>query len=370
MRERDFDAWDTLNLRFFRRSDSTAPLPLHVSIISAAGRKDSATVRRLADIALRHGRYTGFLPRELARSLSEAELAGPLGRRMTESDRPRGFRLDGHLMLAEIAAGEGRFGSVRTHLDAAMELDPLRARLLRGAIATLPFARASRNEVLEVERELTQWNAAEAVGTESPSPTSLLFPHMRLYLLGLLRSQLGDSLGALEHAQRLEALAVPGWLVSTRDALARTVRADVAWRGGRPADAVRLLEPVRGQVPLDVLPGGNVPRLGDHILSQEHARFVRADALVQLGQSDEATRWLTHSFVLAPGEFMYRAPVELRLAQIHDRTDRVRAAAHYQRFVSLWQRADAALQPLVTDVRRRLGGSSDELDGKLGREPR
>ena len=327
MRERDFDGWEALNLRFARRSDSAATLPLFAAIISAAGRKDSTTARRLADEAMRRDDFAGgYLPRELVRALSETELASSLARRATAPDRPRDVRADGHLLLAEIAAGQGRFDSARTHLDAAMQFDPLRARLLRAAIATLPFARASRDEVLEVERQLTRWNAAEPVGTESPSPTSLLFPHMRQYLLALLRSQLGDTARAFEHARQLEALPVPGWLASTRDALVRTVRADVAWRGGRPADAVRLLEPVRGEVPLDVLPGGNVPRLGDHILSQEHARFIRADALMQLGETEEALRWLTHSFVLAPGEFMYRAPVELRLAQIHDRAGRDVAA--------------------------------------------
>jgi DNA-binding SARP family transcriptional activator/tetratricopeptide (TPR) repeat protein len=51
----------------------------------------------------------------------------------------------------------------------------------------------------------------------------------------------------------------------------------------------------------------------------------------------------------------WRAPVLERLGQLHEtRGDRARAAAHYRRFVELWQDADPDLQPRVREARRRL----------------
>ena len=58
-----------------------------------------------------------------------------------------------------------------------------------------------------------------------------------------------------------------GWLALVWDALARTVRDDVAWRQVRPREVLTLLEPVGGEVPLDVLPSGNTPRPGDHLVA-------------------------------------------------------------------------------------------------------
>jgi len=54
------------------------------------------------------------------------------------------------------------------------------------------------------------------------------------------------------------------------------------------------------------------------------------------------------------------APIAKRLGELYDaKGDRVRAAAYYQKFVSLWAGADAELQPKVDRVRERLAQLRD-----------
>jgi hypothetical protein len=44
-----------------------------------------------------------------------------------------------------------------------------------------------------------------------------------------------------------------------------------------------------------------------------------------------------------------------RLGELYEvRDDREAAAKYYRRFITLWQGADTALQPVVKDVRQRL----------------
>lgn len=360
MRERDFESWEALNLRFFRRQRADAALPRFASLITAAGRGDSATLERLVREEEENPTAGGYLPRELLRALAATDVAERIARRYTAPDLPPEVRADAHLLLAESALGQGQWTAAVAHLDSVGRLDLLRARLFRGAAATLPFASWRRSELEAVERELAGWDPESELGTRVTGPVLALLPHIRLYLLGLLRSKLDDAPAALMRAEELDALPTAEWLLPVRDALARTVRADVAWRRGDAAQVLALLDSVRGVVPVDVVPGGNVPRLGDHLLSQEHARFLRAGALVQVGERDEAARWLERSFVLAPGEFIYRAPIALRLAWMHDRAGRrAQALARYGEVIELWSGAEEELRARVMDARRRVA----QLDG-------
>lgn len=360
MRERDYAGWESLNQRFFRRSDPDAGQPRFVSIIAAAGRGDSATLERLLRDEEKTPDANGYLPRELLRALGATDVAERIARRYAAPDHPRDIRADAHMVLAESALGQGRWTVALAQLDSLAVFDDLRARLLRGAFATMPFAPWPRRDLDAIERELVEWDPRSELGAHATGPTLALFPHIRLYLLGLLRSRLRDERAAAAYADSLDSLPTAAWLLPVREALARIVRADIAARRGDAVRVLELLEPVRGEVPIDVVPGGNVPRLGDHVLSQEHARFLRAEALTEVGRLDEASRWLENSFVLAPGEFIYRAPVALRLARIHDRAGRSeRARARFGEVIELWSEAEGELRTDVEHARRRVA----ELDG-------
>jgi tetratricopeptide (TPR) repeat protein len=131
-------------------------------------------------------------------------------------------------------------------------------------------------------------------------------------------------------------------------------------RKGRATEALRLLDQVQGEVPLELVylkPFVTVREYG-----QEHARYIRAEALLALRRYDEALRWFETSFQGSPAELVYLAPSHLRRAQIFEsRGEREKAAAHYRAFLSLWREADPSLRATVTEANGRLarlaGGS-------------
>ena len=117
--------------------------------------------------------------------------------------------------------------------------------------------------------------------------------------------------------------------------LVATVRADVAMRRGRPAEALQLLSRANGNVPLELVQVR--PFVNSREYTQEAARFLRAEALLALGRTDEARRWLETSFQGSPFEMAYLAPIHQRLARIYDqRGDSARGAAHRRKFEKLW----------------------------------
>jgi tetratricopeptide (TPR) repeat protein len=127
----------------------------------------------------------------------------------------------------------------------------------------------------------------------------------------------------------------------------QTLRAAAAGQQGRPAEALRLLEPVRGDVPASLL------RLPYY--AEEPARYLRVELLQRLGRDREALDWLRYGFADTPTELAYLAPLHLQQGEIYERVgDRKKAAEHYERFTHLWQHCDPALQPSVREIRSRL----------------
>jgi tetratricopeptide (TPR) repeat protein len=242
---------------------------------------------------------------------------------------------DSALVIAESAATEGR------------------ARLLRGLRSTLPFLNLPRADLETIRADVAAWDPAKQPGP--PGPVSDLMPQVRRYVLGLLASRLGDPAAALREAARLEASPVlESNRVVTRS-LAAAVRADAALAARRPADALKALEAVRGDVPLDLTRATG--------LGEDYARFLRGEALIELGNDGEARRWLENGFVGTADEMAFLAPVSLRLAELYERTgERQKAIDSYSRFVRLWGACDQRLRPAVDGARERLA--------KLTAEPR
>jgi tetratricopeptide (TPR) repeat protein len=346
VREGDIAAWDSLNLRFFRRRDPQLErLGGGIGLISEAGRRDEAGVRRLLEEMAAYHAEAGYAAREIGRVFLDLPTAERTARIAIKADWPRPQQVAGRLAISELYVAQGRWRAARPEIAAAARLDPLRARLFLAAAATLSFLAVPEDELERVRQELLAWNAAAPTPDVGVSLTTALLPQTRLYFLGLLSSRMGRHAEALAYADEMAAYPAPPGATPALAELARTVRADVAWRQGRAADALELLDDVRGQVPLTLLPGGNVLRLTDHVFSQEHARFLRAEALAQVGRDDEALRWFGHSFTLLPGELIYRAPAEFRMAQIHERAGRSQEASrHRARYVLLWREAEPAVR--------------------------
>lgn len=84
-------------------------------------------------------------------------------------------------------------------------------------------------------------------------------------------------------------------------------------------------------------------------------RWAHAEALRQLGRDSAALGWYGSFGEHGLPDVAYLAPARLRRGEIFERRGRAaEAVREYEAFVGLWREADADLQPLVADVRRRI----------------
>jgi tetratricopeptide (TPR) repeat protein len=258
-----------------------------------------------------------------------------------------------NLTLADNLVSQGRWAAADSAYAVAIRTGADGwPRLARALTATLPFLAVPHTELEAIRAELSAWDPARDSPATVTSNAGLL-PHVRLYALGLLASRLGEPTAALRAAGQLEAAPAGDEFAPVLRALAAAVRADVAIAGRRPADAVGALAVARGAVPLDL--SGMSP------FSEDYARLLRGEALLALGNDDEALRWLDNGFDATPEEMVYRAQVSLRLGDIYERKgERQRAIDEYARFVRLWTGCDARLRPAVEDARARLARLTGE----------
>lgn len=254
------------------------------------------------------------------------------------------FRDSTYLRLSMLKVGQGRWRA------ATGDLTRMRGpggRLARAFYASLPFVKAEPEELESIQSDLEHWNPiAEPPPTGSALEASLA-PHLRQWLLGLVALRAGSASRALDRALTIERMTPPPGGAGVVRSMVRTLRAGAAAHTNRTAEALQLLEPVRGEVPASLL---RVP-----FYAEEPARYLRAELLQQLGRDREALDWLHYGFADTPAEVAYLAPVHLRQGEIYERLgDRANAAEYYERFLHLWQHCDPELRPLVNEARARL----------------
>jgi tetratricopeptide (TPR) repeat protein len=354
VREDDYAAVDTMLQRF-------SGAPLSFRIVPAYARHDSALMVRLHEEArVLDARQSQIAGRYVATYLEDFAAAEELARLDLAARRNAGIRLGAQTFLAWLEVARGRWSRAKVAFaDAeAMEV-PGRAgvRVERALAATLPFLEVPREELQQLRANIDEWNPASEPAASTPTLASALRPQLRLYVSGLLSSRLRDFDRATLRARELEQLPASAAARSVVTALVATVRADVALERGRPDEALQLLRAANGKVPLELVvvrPFVNVREF-----TQEHARYLRAEALLAIGRDEEARRWLETSFQGSPLEMVYLPPVHLRLAGIHQRRgDRTLASDHLRHFVAAWRECDPPLRRSVTDAEatlRRLG---------------
>ena len=297
----------------------------------------------------------------------EFDGAMKLARLLISPSRDPGYQATGHWYVASLDLARGRWRSAKATLAPAWgstmpngassdgaravdvrpgSVDVLHAGHL-GLMASLPLLKLEPNELEHVQERVSAWT--------NPPPhladwTNLWEPRLKDFVLGILSARAGDTIAVKRYASRLEEIRADASVGTMAHIASLTLRAEVARLGGRPAEALSLLESAPG--------GGSLATI---VGSRAYDRFLRAELLRELGRDDEALRWYgTQGQSIVP-DLIYLAPAELRQAQIHERRgNRARAAAHYRRFVELWGEADAELQPIVIDARRRLSALVQE----------
>jgi tetratricopeptide (TPR) repeat protein len=346
VREEDYQGIDEMLARYVGQS------PLSMRLLPAAARSDTATVRALLDEGRAlESRQLQIAARYAASYLQDFDLADSLARLDLQwRERPVN-RAAVQLLLAGLAAAGGRWSESRDAFLTAGTMEGAGAVVIHRAFAaTLPLQPVHPEELRTIRDEVTRWDASTAPGA---SLAGALQPHLRHYLLGMLSSRMGDYQAAGRAAMDLEQLATPPRAEVVARGLAATVRADVAWMQNRHADVVRTLEGVDLGIPLELI---SLPRPA-HLreFGLEHARYLRAVSLSALGRDSEALQWLRFGLRGSPQEYLYHAPVHVRMGEVFERLGQPDSArAHYGKFLELWSRADSGALPHVDEARRRL----------------
>ncbi len=343
VREEDFARSDSLIRRKF--AGPTVPLD-HRAILAIVSGDSAGLSQMLAEARRSNHEEALFASQFIALYLRDFMVAERFARIGLAPGRAPIVQDSSRKLLASLDLAQGRWRAAAAGYRTAEG----RIRWLkrfRALSATFPFLAVPRSELLAIRDELERWEPNRESAETNPDLAYNLRPHLRLYLLGLLSSRLGDAPFANRYATELELLKAPREADALIRDLSGTVRADVALRRGRAEEALATLQPVGGELPLDLI---TLP-----FYSEEHSRYLRAEALYGLGRYEEALRWFQNSFEGTPNELVYLAPAYLRQAEIYERLgDREQATIHYGRFIQLWKNCDAELQPQVQEAKARM----------------
>jgi tetratricopeptide (TPR) repeat protein len=311
VREADYTAVDAMLRRY-------QGAPLSMRAVPVYARHDSAGITRLLDEARAlDARQSQIAARYVATYLNDPAAAGELAGLDLQPRRNAAIRLGAQTFLAWLHVAGNNWDRARQAFDEAERMSGGEmVRTDRATAATLPFVNVPRADLESIRLGIQRWNPSEPP-SGTPTLASALRPHFRLYLLGLLSARLGDDARASSSAREMEQLVPPPQGNSAVEGLVATVRADVALRRGRFAEALRLLDAANGQLPVELV--YVKPFVNSREYSQELARYLRAEALLALGRDDEAARWFENSFQGSPMEMVYAIPVRERLAQIRGR---------------------------------------------------
>jgi tetratricopeptide (TPR) repeat protein len=308
VREDDYGAVDGMLRRF-------SGAPLSYRIVPAYARRDTAAMTAVVEEARNlDARQSQIAARFVATYLENPAAAEQLAQLDLQPRRNAAIRLGAQSFLAWLDVARGRWSAARAGFDAAERMEGgAAAKLERASAAALPFTAATPDELASIRASLSAWTPEADAPPAGAAPLAVaLRPHLRLYLLGLLAAKAGDADAAMRHATDLARLEAPPTAARVVRALVATIRADVALRRNQPGEALTLLRDANGHVPLELVMVR--PFVSTRDFTQEHARYLRAQALLGTGQPAEARRWLETSFQGSPLEMVYRAPVHRMLA--------------------------------------------------------
>jgi DNA-binding SARP family transcriptional activator/tetratricopeptide (TPR) repeat protein len=273
------------------------------------------------------------------------------------TERSDWARAQAALFLAHLDAARGRWREARDQFERASQRAPTLAFTSYAWLVAMPFFNRPQADIALVRDSLQGWEVPRAAEPNRLHPQILpdilalpdeLRPWIKDYLLGLLHARLGETASAERFAVRLERATEPRDTVGLRHDLALEIRALVAMQGGRPADALRLLEQARMAVATS--DQAWYPRYYTRPLG----RFLRAEALRELGRYEEALGWYSTFCDKYGTEYVYRPVVFLRQAEIHERKEPQRAREYYRRYLARWQDADPEYQAVVRAIERRV----------------
>jgi len=240
------------------------------------------------------------------------------------------------------ARREAQLGENALHVEVAA-----RTKAVCAALSVFP---ATTAEIAAIRAELVALDAAAERPGATPPPT----PQRRLlrrFEIALLDARSGAYGAALREAGELERLTQPPNWGGTSGVLVRAIRATVAAHRGNASNVLTELGPARADIPLQYL-----STVG---FADVYSRWLRAEALRQLGRDEEALRWYIAAMQvtndIAPLDLILLAPSYLRRAEINERLgNREAAVEQYARYRALWGNAEPATRAPMLAVEQQL----------------
>ncbi len=252
-----------------------------------------------------------------------------------------------HRHLGILALSAGQLEEADRHLIVAAQA-PEQDQEHRALAATLPFREVPQDRLDALIAAVESWPTAPSDDFSLFEPHARFPTHHRLYILALLVARNGDEARALALADELATLEEITIAPGLGKDLENGIRAAVAQRQGRFQDVLTLLAERHGRYSYEM------PMVSP-LFSQVHSRYLKAEALFELGQFQEALGWYESLPELSFFDLAYLGHARLRRAEIHDQLNQLeQASEQYRRLIELWSESDAALQPDVETARRRL----------------
>lgn len=356
VREKDYQAVNSMLARY------RGNVPLSFRLVPARGKGDAQEVSALLDEARTlESRQLQLAARYSAAYLDDASFADSLARLdLRWRERPVN-RAQAQVQLGWIALAQGSWSDAFREFTVAERMEGSGPMAVHMAFAaTMPFMEPPRSDLESVRARLTRWRP-DQTSSQFSDPAAALRPHLRLELLALISSKLGDDASVSLYRDSLQALPAPTGLRDIVTMMLATIDADRAFRHGENQQVLNVLNNQRPAIPLELLALPRPAHLREY--GFEHARFLRGLAEAAIGNDVEAERWLQHGLAGSPQELAYRAPIHFELARIFERAgDNVRASQEYEAGLRLWSRADPALQATVEGARQRLKALSGHAD--------
>src|SRR5688572_11502008 len=211
--------------------------PLSMRVLLTFASRDTAKRASIVEEARTFDSFQSQIGgRYVATFLEDFAAAESLARLDLAERRRAPIRVNAQIFIAWLEVARGRWSAARTAFaDAEAMPEGVSTLYQRAIAASLPFLNTPRADMEAIRAELAGTNPG-AESSDPGSPLSVrLQPHLRLYLLALLSSGIGDFTAAARFVSEMERLPVPGEARDVVRGMALTVRADAATRGGAPA---------------------------------------------------------------------------------------------------------------------------------------
>lgn len=276
--------------------------------------------------------------------LGDAEVGLRLSQRATATAPNPTERTQGRLYEAYLHAARGQWQAA-DRIFAEIDSSAYGwALIYRTLIATVPHAPYTPADLDALRADIARWNpdAYPLPGGMHSDDLHALKP----FMYGLISVHMGDEEAARQAIRQLTRAGAED-VPAAATSYAHTIEAYLAWKQGRAAETLALLDAAERPLPFAV-------RNRSPVYEQIFNRFLRAEALRAEGRYNEALAWYA---ALNDGYYVWGSPylavASLRRAAIYDQMgDAERATDAYRHAAHTWNAADPAVRAVAEEARR------------------